>query len=267
MNEWLVVAGSVVVAVLIVAAFVKAVWRVPDPNEALVISGSPGRAGREAAARGYGLRIVTGRGTLVRPGIETVRRLALDLRQAEVAIDGVTRHGIPLGMKGIVIFKVGDDDTSIARAARRFLGRQDQMAVQVQGIFAGHLRAVVGRMTVEELIRERAQLAEVIRGLSAAEMDNMGLLVESLHIQEIDDPTGYIQNLGAPHAATVAARARIARAHADLEATEQEQLVEARQAEARRDAELQKATFQAEIDRATARESNIAKLEARRTGA
>lgn len=259
MNGWLIVAGSVAVAVLLVATVVKTVWRVPDPDEALVISGSPGRAGREAAAGGYGLRIVTGRGTLVRPGIETVRRVALDLRQAEVAIEGVTCQGIPLGVKGLVIFKVGDDDTSIARAARRFLGRQDQMAAQVQGMFAGHLRAIVGRMTVEELIRDRAQQAEVIRGLLAAEMDNMGLLVESLHIQEIDDPTGYIQNLGAPNAAAVAARARIAQAAADLEATEQEQLAEARKAEARRDAELTRAGYQAEIDQGTAR--------ARHTGA
>jgi uncharacterized membrane protein YqiK len=270
MSALLPVAAIVAVALSIVAAVLKAVWRVAEPDEALIVSGARDRADHTAARKGFGFRIVTGGGTLVKPGIETVRRLSLDLRQAEVVIEGVTHQGIPLGVKGAVIFKVGDDDTAVANAARRFLGRQDQMEATVHHVFAGHLRAIVGSMTVEELIRDRAELAEHVRRLSATEMANMGLIVESLHIQEIDDPTGYMQDLGTPYAAAVAARARIAQAHADLEATEQERLAEARKAECRRDAELAKAGYQAEIDQATARreigarETNIAELRAKR---
>lgn len=78
------------------------------------------------------------------------RRLSLDLREAELEIDCVTHQGIPLGVKGVVTFKVGDDFHSIANSARRFLDQQDQMEHRVHNVFAGHLRAIVGNMTVEE---------------------------------------------------------------------------------------------------------------------
>ncbi len=92
------------------------------------------------------------------PGVQTVRRLSLDLRQAELAIDCVTHQGIPLGIRGVVIYKVGDDFASIANAARRFLDQQAQMDQRVHNVFAGHLRAIVGNMTVEEMIRDREKL-------------------------------------------------------------------------------------------------------------
>jgi uncharacterized membrane protein YqiK len=181
-----------------------------------------------------------------------VRRLSLDLREAELGIDCVTHQGIPVGVRGVVIFKVGDDFTSIANAARRFLDQQEQMDQRVHNVFAGHLRAIVGNMTVEEMIRDREKLTQLTRESSGTEMEKLGLIMDSLQIQEIDDPTGYIDNLGKPHAAAVASQARIAQAHADREATEQEQLAEALKAQARRDASIKQAGFQAEIDRAAA---------------
>ena len=179
-----------------------------------------------------GFKIVTGKGTLIVPGVQMVRRLSLDLRESELSIDCVTHQGIPLGIRGVVIFKVGDDFTSIANAARRFLDQQDQMDARVHNVFAGHLRAIVGNMTVEEMIRDREKLTQLTRESSGTEMEKLGLIVDSLQIQEIDDPTGYIQNLGRPHAAVVASQARIAQAHADREATENEQQAEALKAEA-----------------------------------
>jgi uncharacterized membrane protein YqiK len=184
--------------------------------------------------------------------VQTVRRLTLDLREAELAIDCVTHQGIPLGIKGVVIFKVGDDFTSIANSARRFLDQQDQMDARVHNVFAGHLRAIVGSMTVEEMIRDREKLTQLTRQSSGTEMEKLGLIVDSLQIQEIDDPTGYIQNLGKPHAAAVASLARIAQAHADREATEQEQQADALKAEARRESQIKQSGYQAEIDRAAA---------------
>jgi len=243
---------GIAVALVVFAVVFKACWRVAEPNEALIISGLRTSVPSDSVQESLGFKIVTGKGTLVVPGVQTVRRLTLDLREAELAIDCVTHQGIPLGIKGVVIFKVGDDFTSIANSARRFLDQQDQMDARVHNVFAGHLRAIVGSMTVEEMIRDREKLTQLTRQSSGTEMEKLGLIVDSLQIQEIDDPTGYIENLGKPHAAAVASQARIAQAHADREATEQEQQADALKAEARRESQIKQSGYQAEIDRAAA---------------
>ena len=255
---------SIAAALAVLVALFKAMWRVAEPNEALIISGlrehvSAADAGESfrsssaAVAGMLGFRIVTGKGTLVIPGVQQVRRLSLDLRETELGIDCVTHQGIPLGIRGVVIFKVGDDFTSIANAARRFLDQQQKMEHRVHNVFAGHLRAIVGNMTVEEMIRDREKLTMLTRQSSGVEMEKLGLIVDSLQIQEIDDPTGYITNLGRPHAAVVASKARIAQAHADREATENEQAADALKAEARRVSQIKQAGYQAEVDQAAAR--------------
>src|SRR2546421_12574295 len=227
----MVVAITIAAVVVVLFVLFKAGWRVAEPNEALVISGLRERS-REGVAESLGFKIVTGKGTLVIPGVQAVRRLSLDLRETELGIDCVTHQGIPLGIKGVVIFKVGDDYTSIANAARRFLDQQDQMDARVHNVFAGHLRAIVGSMTVEEMIRDREKLTQLTRQSSGSEMEKLGLIFDSLQIQEIEDPTGYIQNLGKPHAAAVASQARIAEAGADREATQREQEADALKADA-----------------------------------
>jgi flotillin len=244
------VIGGLILFLMIVF---KMMWRVAEPNQALIISGIREHAPSDAVSESLGFKIVTGKGTLVMPGIQTVRRLSLDLREAELEIECVTHQGIPLGIKGVVIFKVGDDYTSIANSARRFLDQQDQMDHRVHNVFAGHLRAIVGSMTVEEMIRDREKLTALTRESSGVEMEKLGLIVDSLQIQEIIDPTGYIDNLGAPHAAAVASLARIAQAKADREATEQEQQADALKAEARRHSQIKQSGFQAEMDEAAAR--------------
>src|SRR6267378_897992 len=246
-------AGVVVGGLIVLYLIFKAMWRVAEPNEALIISGLREHTASDAAQESLGFKIVTGKGTLVLPGVQAVRRLSLDLRESELAIDCVTHQGIPLGIRGVVIFKVGDDLTSIANAARRFLDQQDQMDARVHNVFAGHLRAIVGSMTVEEMIRDREKLTQLTRESSGTEMEKLGLIVDSLPIQEIDDPTAYIENLGRPHAAAVASLARIAEAHADREATQQEQEADALKAEARRHSQIKQAGFQAEIDQTASR--------------
>src|SRR3982751_725965 len=247
-----VTAVGIVGVIIVVFIVFKAGWRVAEPNQALVISGlrerTPG-----GVAESLGFKIVTGKGTLVIPGVQAVRRLSLDLRETELAIECVTHQGIPLGVRGVVIYKVGDDYASIANAARRFLDQQDQMDHRVHNVFAGHLRAIVGNMTVEEMIRDREKLTQLTRESSGTEMEKLGLIVDSLQIQEIEDPTGYIENLGRPHAAAVASQARIAQAHADREATENEQQAEALKAEARRESSIKQAGYQAEVDEASAK--------------
>ena len=248
-----IIGGAVLGALVVIFVIFKMMWRVAEPNEALIISGLRQHTPNDAVQESLGFKIVTGKGTAVVPGVQTVRRLSLDLRESELSIDCVTHQGIPLGIRGVVIFKVGDDFTSIANAARRFLDQQDQMDARVHNVFAGHLRAIVGQMAVEEMIRDREKLTQLTRESSGTEMEKLGLIVDSLQIQEIDDPTGYIQNLGRPHAAAVASQARIAQAHADREATENEQQAEALKAQARRDSNIKQAGFQAEVDEAAAK--------------
>jgi len=189
-------------------------WHVPAPNEALLISGSKSR--RQATQ----FRIVTGHGCFVLPVKQKARVLSLALREAEIVEECITNQGIRLNVRAVAAFKVGDDQASIANAARRFLSEQDRMEILVGRVFAGHLRSIVGGLTVEQIIRERDRVAQEIKDGSHAEMEKLGIVVDALEIQEIEDSSGYISNLAAPHAAAVASQARIAKARADQEATE-----------------------------------------------
>ena len=120
----LVTGGLVLLGVIGAVVLFKMMWRVAEPNEALVISGLRTHGDPEHHEADLGFKIVTGKGTLVIPGVQVVRRLSLDLREAELAIACVTHQGIPLGIRGVVIYKVGDDYASISNAARRFLDQQ-----------------------------------------------------------------------------------------------------------------------------------------------
>jgi flotillin len=229
-------------------------WRVPAPNEALLISGSR-RKGDETQ-----FRIVTGHGTLVIPIKQKARILSLSLHEAEIAEECVTTQGIRLRIRAVAAFKVGDDPASIANAARRFLAEQDRMEELVGRIFAGHLRSIIGSLTVEEIIRERDRLAQEVKDGSHGEMEKLGIVVDSMLIQEIEDATGYINNIAAPHAAAVASLARIAAAKADQEATQKEQEAAALRAEYMRDTEIKQAGFAAEVQEAKARSAQAGPL-------
>ncbi|MDB5091960.1 MAG: band 7 protein, partial [Candidatus Eremiobacteraeota bacterium] len=246
-----IIAAIVLVCFALFVLVFRSMWRVAEPNEALIISGLHHRR-PDQIGESLGFKIVTGRGTMVIPGVQVVRRLSLDLRESELQIACVTQQGIPVHIKGVVIYKVGDDFASIANAARRFLDQQDRMDARIQQVFAGHLRAICGSLTVEDLIRERDKLTEATRGASGTEMEKLGLIVDSLQIQEIDDPTGYIDNLSKPHAAAVQRDARIAQAQADQEATQREQEAAALKAQAQRDSKIKQAGYQAEVDSAAA---------------
>src|SRR6476646_9290641 len=200
-------------------------WHVPAPNEALLISGS------RRKQQDTQFRIVTGHGCFVLPVKQKARVLALSLRESEDVEECVTTQGIRLNIRAVAAFKVGDDPVSIANAARRFLDEQDRMEELVGRIFAGHLRSIIGSLTVEEIIRERDRLAQEVKDGSHSEMEKLGIVVDALEIQEIEDATGYINNLAAPHAASAASQARIAKAQADLEATERELAAQAMKAQ------------------------------------
>ena len=229
-------------------------WHVPAPNEALLISGSKRR--KEETQ----FRIVTGHGTFVMPVKQKARLLSLALQEAEIVEECITNQGIRLKVRAVAAFKVGDDQASIANAARRFLSEQDRMEVLVGRVFAGHLRSIIGGLTVEQIIRERDRVAQEVKDGSHAEMEKLGIVVDALEIQEIEDASGYINNLAAPHAAAVASQARIAKAHADQEAAERELAAEAMKAQFERDVAIKRAGFLAEREEAEARAAQAGPL-------
>ena len=221
-------------------------YRVPAPNEALLISGRKQR-GREALP----FKIVTGHGAFVIPVFSKASRLTLAMQEAEVEEDCYTKQGLTLAVRAVIAFKVGDDHESIAAAARRFQGDQSQMSILVGRIFSGHLRSIIGSMTVEAIIREQQTLADAIVDASKIEMARIGLDIDSLQISSIDDKgAGYIQALAAPHQARVNQEAKVAQAIADQAIAMAQQESMRNQAEYARQTAIAQARYQAEIDQA-----------------
>jgi flotillin len=221
-------------------------WYVPAPDEALLVSGSK-RHDQDTE-----FRIVTGRGCFVWPVKHKARVLSLASREAEIAEECITSQGVRLIVRAVAVFKVGDDLASIASAALRFLSGQDRMEEVAGRMLAAQLRAVVGGMTAEQVISKRDRVTEELGKRSRAEMGKLGLSVDAVEIQQIEDTSGYIANLAAPHAAAVASQARIAEANADLEAAERERDVAELKAAYERDLELKRAGYLAETERVKA---------------
>jgi uncharacterized membrane protein YqiK len=222
-------------------------YRVPSPDQAMLISG--GRRHRETAP----FRVVTGHGAFALPLFRKVGFLTLSMCEAEVAETCVTRQGIALNVRAVIAFKVGNDQESVVNAAQRFLSDQDQMSTLTGRIFAGHLRSIIGSMTVEEIVTERQKLATEVLDGSKAEMAKIGLIVDSLQIQSIDDmKAGYIEAMAAPHNAAIQRQAQIAQAQAQQMAAEAQQESLRKQAEYARQTAIVQAQYKAEVDRAQA---------------
>ena len=230
-------------------------YRVPAPDQAMLISG--GRFGRNGAP----FKVVTGHGAFVPPFFRKTNFLSLSMCEAEVAETCVTRQGISLNVRAVIAFKVGNDEESIVNAGQRFLSDQDQMSTLTGRIFAGHLRSIIGSMTVEEIVTERQKLAiEVLDG-SKAEMAKIGLSVDSLQIQSIDDMnSGYIDAMAAPHNAAIQRQAQIAQAQANQAAAEAQQESQRKQAEYARQTSIVQAQYKAEVDKAQAEASQAGPL-------
>src|SRR5580700_6854001 len=201
-------------------------YRVPAPDEAMLISG--GRYGLKEAP----FRVVTGHGAFVTPMFRKVRYLTLSMQEAEVAETCVTKQGISLNVRAVIAFKVGNNEEAIVNAGQRFLSDQDQMSVLTGRIFAGHLRSIIGSMTVEEIVTERQKLATEVLDGSKTEMATIGLTVDALQIQSIDDMgAGYIAAMASPHNAAIQRQAKIAQSQADQAAAQAQQESERQQAE------------------------------------
>jgi uncharacterized membrane protein YqiK len=245
----LIVVGGIV---LLIVAGIRFMWKVAEPNEAVIVSGLGARSGGEHE---MGFKIVAGRGTLVFPGLQTARRLSLAAQKSQLSVDLVTTQGVPVTLKSVVVYKIDDSMKQVANAARRFLDNEREMDRNVHEVFTGHIRAIVGTVVVETLIRERAKLAAQTVDAARGEMERLGLRIDSLQFQEVEDPTGYIENVAKPHQAKIRAEARIAEADRDREATEQEQINAAIKAKAISESEIEQAKRRAAADRAKAEAS------------
>jgi flotillin len=230
-------------------------YRVPAPDEAMLVSG--GRYG----IKGAPFKVVTGHGAFVVPLFRKVRFLTLAMLEAEVSEQCVTRQGISLTVRAVIAFKVGNDTESIVNAGQRFLSDQNQMSTLAGRIFAGHLRSIIGSMTVEEIVTERQKLATEVLDGSKGEMAKIGLIVDALQIQSIDDMnSGYIDAMAAPHNAAIQRSAQIAQAQANQQAAEAQQESQRKQAEYARQTAVVQAQYKAEVDKAQAESAQVGPL-------
>ena len=242
------------------------------PNEVLIISGR----GAEAidAATGQkarrSFRIVKGGGTFIWPVIERVDNLSLELMTIEVVTTNVyTSQGVPVTVDGVAQVKVGSDDVSIITASEQFLSKSTR---EIQNValqtLEGHLRAILGTLTVEEIYRDRDKFAQQVQEVSALDMKNMGLTIVSFTIKNIHDQQGYLDALGQARIAEVKRDATIGQANAQRDATIQSARArqegevakfeaETKIAEAQKTYAVQKAAYDAEVNQKKA-ESELA---------
>jgi flotillin len=229
-------------------------YKVPAPDQAMLISGGRSRGD-------VPFRVVTGHGAFIMPFFRKVRFLTLAMCEAEVEEKCVTQQGITLNVRAVIAFKVGNDAESIVSAGQRFLSEQAQMSVLTGRIFAGHLRSIIGSMTVEQIIKERQKLATEVLDGSKEEMARIGLTVDALQIQSIDDGAlGYILAMSAPHNAAIQQQAQIAQAQANQAAAEAEQESQRNQAEYARQTAIVQAQYKAEVDKAQAQAAQAGPL-------
>ena len=267
----------VIVAVILVMVFIIGIVMILSrytkvgPNQVLVISGRDHRyTDPDGTVRKRGFRIVKGGGTFVYPVIEKVDILSLELLTIDVQTPEVyTSKGVPVKVDGVAQIKVKGDDVSIATSAEQFLGKSTQEIQQIATqTLEGHLRAILGTMTVEEIYQNRDAFASKVQEVAAGDMANMGLGIVSFTIRDIRDTQGYLDALGKPRIAQVKRDAIIAQAEADRDATiKSSQATQAGQeakfaadtkiAEAQRDYQSNVAQYQAAVNQKKA-ESDLA---------
>src|SRR5580700_3495737 len=228
------------------------------PNQVLIVSG---RKHRLEDGSSVGFRIVKGGGTFVYPVLEKVDLLSLELLTIDVQTPEVyTSKGVPVKVDGVAQIKVKGDDVSIRTAAEQFLGKaQDEIRNIATQTLEGHLRAILGTMTVEEIYQNRDAFASKVQEVAAGDMANMGLSIVSFTIRDIRDGQGYLDALGKPRIAQVKRDATIAQAEADRDAMirsaqatqagqEAKYIADTRIAEAQRDYQTNVASYQATVN-------------------
>src|SRR3954471_23158777 len=276
-NTSFLIAGAMVLAIVFLMMMFAKLFRKAGPHEALIVYGF------------RGTRVVKGRGTVIFPMVESCRGLSLELMSFDVAPkqDLYTRQGVAVTVEAVAQIKVKSDPESILTAAEQFLTKlpEDREAL-IRLVMEGHLRGIIGQLTVEEIVKQPEMVGERMRSTCADDLNKMGLDVISFTIKEVRDKNDYITNMGRPDVArikrdadvaaaeadrdtairrAVASReAAVAKAQADQERVLAETLSLAKQAEATRDLEVKRAQYvevtkrqQAQADKAYDIQTNI----------
>jgi flotillin len=276
MEIWVLV-GLSVLALMFIMSILARLYRKAGPHEALIIYGFGGT------------RVVKGHGAIVFPMVQVCRELSLELMSFDVAPqqDLYTKQGVAVTVEAVAQIKVKSDMESILTASEQFLTKTpDQREGLIRLVMEGHLRGIIGQLTVEEIVKQPEMVSERMRSTCADDMNKMGLEVISFTIKEVRDKNEYITNMGKPDVArikrdadvataeadrdtairrAVATReSAVARAQADQERVLAETLSQAKQAEAQRDLEIKKAQYlevtkkqQAQADKAYDIQTNI----------
>jgi flotillin len=236
-----VVAGLAVMAVLLGMALLARMFRKAGPHEALIIYGL------------RGTRIVKGGGTIIFPMIEQCRELSLELMSFDVAPQQslYTKQGVAVTIEAVAQIKVKSDPESIRTAAEQFLTkRPEQREGLIRLVMEGHLRGIIGQLTVEQIVKEPEMVADRMRSTCADDMNKMGLEVVSFTLKEVRDKNEYITNMGRPDIARIKRDAEVAAAEADRD-------IAIKRAEATRASAVAKA--QADQERVAAETASLAK--------
>jgi flotillin len=261
----LIAIGGAVLLVLLLVLFVLSRIKVAGPNEAFIVTG---RKGKEIKAADGGIvtdmsgqKVVMGASVFVLPIVQKLYVLDLSSRRIPVQIAGaVSKQGIRCDADGIAIVKVGGTADAIRPAAQRFLHQQGRIEEFTREVLAGTLRAIVGRLTVEEIIRDRAAFAAAVAEEAENSLTHQGLILDTFQLEDIRAAGSYLQDLGRPEAARVLKDAAIAEAQARQQAEQQRLLAEEAIAEAQRNLSLKQASIQAEIDAAKAKSASAGPL-------
>lgn len=259
MSPVLIAVIGVVVLVVLLALVVITRYKVAGPSEAFIITGRRGKKSTDpvtgqTSIDNSGQKVVVGGGVFVVPFVQQKFTLDLSSRHIPIAVRGaVTLRGVKSHLEGVAIVKVGGSEDAIRAAAQRFLQQQNGIVGFTQEVLSGALRAIVGRMSVEDIIRDRAAFAGQVAEEAEASLSGQGLILDAFQIQDITTEGSYLEDLGRPEAARAKQEADIAEAIA-RRASEQARLKAAEEiAIAERTFYLKQAEIKAETEAAAAK--------------
>src|ERR1700740_2051970 len=273
---WIIVGISVLILMFLMSGLAR-LYRKAGPHEALIVYGLGGT------------HVVVGHGKVVFPMVQICRELSLELMSFDVAPqqDLYTKQGVAVTVEAVAQIKVKSDRESVLTAAEQFLTKSDQEREGlIRLVMEGHLRGIIGQLTVEEIVKQPEMVSDRMRSTCAEDMNKMGLEVISFTIKEVRDKNEYITNMGKPDVARIKRDADVATAEADRDTAikramatresavakaqaDQDRVIAetasaARQAEAHGDLDINRAQFaeqsrrqQAQADKAYELQTNV----------
>jgi flotillin len=253
---------AVVIALIVIIVLLRGI-KVAKPDEAIIVTSrqrTPRELDKTHEKENVGQKVVFGSRVFVKPIIEAYFKLSLRSRQLNVQATAQTRDAITIRVNAVAVVKVGGSEAMVRAAAQRFLNQQDQIESSTEEVLSGSVRAIVGQLTVTEIITNRSALQEQVLDAVREALDIQGLQIDTLQIKEIDDDNNYIRDLGRAEAARVRQVAEIAEAQAQ-QASEEARIVAAQKiAESQRELDLRNAAIKKETDKAQAEASQAAPL-------